>query len=430
MRFVAAVALLCGAVWGYENPIDIEKRGEWSIFPFFFSSDATGIAGGFGTVTQGLLQPQTTLVTSLFAGEPQTIETLGGDKEEFFHGGFFAFDDLKIPFSNRLYFSVMGADVSWPTSSYYIDGTHDSDRNDRIVSAGRDIFLYMKLGYVLPLGEGVDNSDGLYSIKGGFAQNREGYGGGLPFVTGRSMVGIKSLYQYREIEDYTAYGPWSTLSSQPLRESQGLRLFLSHNNTDFDMNPSRGYSFDLEYTFDIQNDAKWDYLKWKYSHYIPMPTLPHTVSDTLALNLWTAYSLEWADDRLSPEEIAAGRPPLGEGATLGGIFRMRGYESNRFSDRAALYMSAEYRAILENNPLKGSFVEKYLPVHIEWFELAGFVETGRVHSSYDTELLNDMKVDYGISLRAMTSDLPVRFDIAKGDEGTNMWVMIRHPFDF
>jgi len=44
--------------------------------------------------------------------------------------------------------------------------------------------------------------------------------------------------------------------------------------------------------------------------------------------------------------------------------------------------------------------------------------------------IRELKYDTGVSLCAMVAELPVRFDIAYGDEGMNMWVMIKHPFDF
>ena len=39
-----------------------------------------------------------------------------------------------------------------------------------------------------------------------------------------------------------------------------------------------------------------------------------------------------------------------------------------------------------------------------------------------------MKFDYGFSLRALTAKVPIRFDIASGSEGVNMWVMIKQTF--
>jgi outer membrane protein assembly factor BamA len=106
---------------------------------------------------------------------------------------------------------------------------------------------------------------------------------------------------------------------------------------------------------------------------------------------------------------------------------MRGYDNNRFSDKAAFYATAEYRAVLDWNPLKKN---DYIPVAVDWFQVVGFVEVGRVHDQYDFDLLSDMKYDVGISLRAMVAQLPVRLDVAYSDEGTNMWVMVQQPFDF
>ena len=54
----------------------------------------------------------------------------------------------------------------------------------------------------------------------------------------------------------------------------------------------------------------------------------------------------------------------------------------------------------------------------------------RVNDEYGFDLLKDLKYDAGISIRAMAAELPVRFDVAVGDEGLSMWVMIRQPFDF
>ena len=53
----------------------------------------------------------------------------------------------------------------------------------------------------------------------------------------------------------------------------------------------------------------------------------------LAFDAWTAVSPTW--------EVEGGRvehgPPTYTGATLGGLWRLRGYPSQRFSDKAAVY---------------------------------------------------------------------------------------------
>ena len=106
---------------------------------------------------------------------------------------------------------------------------------------------------------------------------------------------------------------------------------------------------------------------------------------------------------------------------------MRGYENNRFSDKAAFYATAEYRAIIDYNPFR---TNEFIPVPIDWFQIVLFAEAGRVNDTYNFDLLSDMKFDAGVSLRAMAAEIPIRLDIAYGDEGTNFWVMVFQPFDF
>jgi len=147
----------------------------------------------------------------------------------------------------------------------------------------------------------------------------------------------------------------------------------------------------------------------------------------LALSVWTGYSFSWDNTKEIAPGIAKNRPPTWEGARLGGLNRMRGYENDRFSDKAVFYATAEYRTILNYNPLKENSL---VPVAVDWFQVVGFVEVGRVHEQYNFDLISDMKYNIGISLRALVAQLPVRFDVAYGEEGTNMWLMINQPFDF
>ena len=147
----------------------------------------------------------------------------------------------------------------------------------------------------------------------------------------------------------------------------------------------------------------------------------------MAISTWTGYSFSWENDKEISPGINAHRPPTWEGARLGGFFKMRGYDNNRFSDKAAFYITAEYRAILDYNPLKDN---EYIPVDVDWIQVVPFVEAGRVHDTYNSDLVSDMKYDVGLSLRAMAAQLPVRLDVVYGKEGTNIWVMVNQPFDF
>ncbi len=392
--------------------------------PYVFSTDSTGFAGGVGVIKQGFLQPQTTLVATVFYGAEQDIITNGQKETANFSGGFLLFSNYKLPFTNRLFFSMYGMKSYFPKAKLYFNGENNSDQDHALVSSGASDFLYTTFSYVLPIGEGVDNPEGLYNLKNGFAMGREGYGGGAPFVTGRTSLGIKTFYSHDEYENYT---------EAPLSEwdSSGLRFFMQHENTDYDLNPSRGYQFQVQYSKDFgEGDSlqSWDFLEAKYNHYFNLPTFSWSQQNVLALSAWTGYSFSWdSDNTYGNTNIDAHRPPPQEGARLGGFNRMRGYGNNRFSDKAAFYASAEYRAILNYNPFR---TNKYIPVAIDWFQVVPFVEVGRVNDTYNFDLLSDMKYDVGISLRAMAAEIPVRIDVAYGDEGTNFWVMVYQPFDF
>ena len=106
---------------------------------------------------------------------------------------------------------------------------------------------------------------------------------------------------------------------------------------------------------------------------------------------------------------------------------MRGYANNLFSDKSSAYASVEYRAVLDWNPFRKN---DYIPVAIDWLQVVAFAEAGKVDDEYGFNLLNDMKFDAGISFRALAAKVPVRLDIAYGDQGVNAWVMVYQPFDF
>jgi len=415
-----------------ENLIDIDQKGDWIVLPYLFTSESTGLVGGVGTIAQGLLQPQTTLVASIMYGADEDVVTNGLDTTENFSGGFISFSDFKIPYTNRLFFSFWGLNKYTPKGMYYIDGSMDSKEGSGLLSSGETNYFYTKFTYVLPIGEGLNNPDGNYKLKDGFAMDREGYGNGSPFTTGRTTVGLETFYITQDYDNWKDIAEWAGITSKPEWNSKGIKLFLEHDNTDFDLNPSRGYNFLVKYSKDSGDDLQsWDFLEFKYSKYFELDNFSFSKQDVLALNAWSGYSFSWDNDNEILPSVASNRPPIDEGGYLGGMIRMRGYDSSRFSGKAVLYGTAEYRSMFKYNPFQSEkFLKKNTPIAIDWFQLVGFVEAGAVSDEYDSNLITDMKFDVGLSLRAMAAGLPVRFDVAYGDEGVNMWVMIHHPFDF
>jgi len=401
--------------------------------PYVFSTDSTGFAGGVGVIKQGFLQPQTTAIATLFYGAEQDIITNGKPDTANFSGGFAAIFDYLIPGTDRLLFSALGMKAYFPKARYYLyDHAHNSEEDSYVETSGDSDFIYATLEYVLPMGDGINNPEGHYVLQNGFALNREGYGGGVPFVTGRTSLGITGFYEHNTFENYQPAISRKDHSSKGLEEwdTNGLRFFVDHDNTDYDLNPSRGYQFRLQYSRDFgwgDSEETWDFLEFKYNHYIDLPTFSFTQQNVLAMSFWTGYSFSWDNNSEYKPGLDNHRPPPWEGARLGGMFRMRGYNTDRFSDKAAIYGTAEYRAILNWNPFRKN---EYIPVAVDWLQVVGFVEAGRVNDTYNFDLMHDMKFDVGISLRAMAAQTPVRIDVAYGDEGTNFWVMVFQPFDF
>jgi len=409
------------------NSDKIVQSKDIAYIPYVFSTDSTGFAGGVGVIKQGFLQPQTTAIATLFYGSEQEIITNSEADTANFSGGFVGIFDYLVPGSDRLLFSALGMKSYFPQARYYIyDRSNDSDEESYVETSGDTDFIYATLKYVLPMGDGLDNPEGHYVLNRGFAVGRENYGGGKPFVTGRTSLGVSGFYEHNTFENYLPSSPHSSNGIKSW-DTNGLRFFLDHDNTDYDLNPSRGYQFRLQYSKDFgwaDSEQSWDFLEFKYNHYIDLPTFSFTQQNVLAMSFWTGYSFSWESNDQSLDDH---RPPPWEGARLGGMFRMRAYDTNRFSDKATIYGTAEYRAILDWNPFRKS---EYLPVTVDWLQVVGFVEAGRVNDSYNFDLLQDMKFDVGVSLRAMAAQVPVRIDVAYGEEGVNFWVMVFQPFDF
>lgn len=109
---------------------------------------------------------------------------------------------------------------------------------------------------------------------------------------------------------------------------------------------------------------------------------------------------------------------------------MRGYPSQRFNDKAAVYYAAEVRLIPRWNPFeRWEWLQKH--VGIQWLQFVPFVEIGRVAPEYDVSTLHsDMKWNAGLGLRAWAKGIVARIDAAYSEEGVGVQMMISQPFQF
>jgi len=401
-----------------ENP----KTGqETLILPYGFPSDTLGTTFGVGGMAKGYYQDQL-----LFAG------TAFGSVDSAY-GAILGMWDLALPSTDRFYFSAIGSLGEYPRQRAYASlprqvqdnraGTNDSDENDFIEDDGTDNWWEMKLEYVLPIGGMRDSGMATYKLKNGMLVS--GASGGEdwnPLKSGATVVVVRQFNRYQEYE---------TDQGDLEGTIHPVEFGLLYNNTDFSSNPSTGSSQYFSVIRDfawLDSEETWTFLQFEASKYFSFGSSDSARQRVVALNFWTGDAISWEStvDK-DGNEIISHSPPFLEGAKLGGLYRMRAYPMNRFNDRSVIYTTAEYRYTPHWNPIGEVSWLRWLKM--DWMQLVGFAEGGRVASEYDvSELFSDWKADVGVGFRAMMAGGVVRFDYAVSEEGSSGWVMFGHPF--
>ncbi|MBT1444203.1 BamA/TamA family outer membrane protein [Shewanella sp. JM162201] len=399
-----------------------DRVRESLILPYAFSTETMGLNLGVGGMIKGWHQDQMTLGATAF----------GGDVSK---GGWAGVFNYRLPSTERWFVSAHGLWAYYPDQRAYaggsvvpiaadkpLPGSNDSSPEQYFEADGNSNWFDSRVEYTLPLGAGKERGMLEYQLKDGLLVSEPSGGGDWnPLDSGVTvaMLRLFSRYQSFEFESQKLDGDFSA-----------WELGLLYDNTDFATNPSYGSRQWFSYSSAIPSTvaSDWDFWQLSASKFFSFGESDYAHQRVLALNMWTGYSPSWELEVLSDgSRMVRHGAPYNEGATLGGFTRMRGYDLNRFHDKAALYASAEYRYTLKYNPLEDVHWLRFL--RLDWFQLVGFVEAGRVAPEYKLSTLTDeMKFDYGLSLRALTAGLVVRADLAKSDEGTNLWLMVDHPF--
>jgi len=392
------------------------------VLPYAFSTDSMGFTAGVGGGVKGYGQDQLLVAgTVLGSVEGAAVGVLG-------------MWDYKMPWVNRLFISAIGSLGYYPNQRAYAfpfypvgstrPGSNDSDSEQYVETPGDDNWFEFKLEYVLPMGSAKSSSMMDYRLKGGMLQSEPS--GGNMWNPLESGVTILLLKQYNRYQSYEPEG---------LEEVDGtihpFQFAIYYDNTDFPLNPSYGSSQFLAYTQDfawLESEETWSFIEFEASKYFSLGESDWAKQRVIALNFWTGDSPSWEEHLDENGNIdVTNRPPYFDGATLGGFYRMRGYENHRFNDKSVIYTTAEYRYTPHWNPIGEISWLRWL--HMDWWQFVGFVEGGRVANEYDfSELFSDWKVDAGVGLRAFMAGGVIRLDIAASEEGAAAWVMFGHPF--
>jgi len=169
---------------------------------------------------------------------------------------------------------------------------------------------------------------------------------------------------------------------------------------------------------------------FEFSKYVSLGASEKFRRNMLAFDFWTSNAFSWNRTSIQDGQIVNQRPPAYLGSTLGGLWRMRGYPTSRFNDKAAVYYAIEHRLIPQWNPFTNiEWIQEHLG--IEWWQWVMFVEAGRVAPAWSVSKLHSaMKWDAGIGVRAMAKGIVVRVDMAGSREGMGVSMMVGQPFQF
>jgi len=401
-----------------ENP---KGEKEFLILPYAFPSDSMGTTAGVGAMAKGYGQEQLLFGVTAFGSDDGAAGFIGG------------IWDYHLPWFERLYFSFMGSVGHYPRQRAYTTvhrtgsesdaGGNDSHPYDYIENQGLDNWFEYKFEYVFPIGSMHNNSIAEYHLSEGLLTS--GATGGdfwNPLETGVTVLVIKQFNRYQS---------YQTGDEKLEGTIHPIEVGLLYDNTDFPGNPSKGSSQYFGITHDngwMESEEKWTFIEFEASKYFDFGESQYARQRVIALNFWTGDSPTWdVTTSSSGASEVSNNPPFLEGARLGGFYRMRAYPNNRFNDRSVIYTTAEYRYTPKWNPIADISWLQFLKM--DWFQVAGFIEGGRVANEYSfSKLSSDWKMDVGVGLRAMVAGGVLRFDVATSDETTTGWVMFAHPF--
>lgn len=400
-----------------------EREPTASLMPFAFYSELLEAAGGLSLSARGYGQDQLFGQVTVIGSSNSSLYTVINLR------------DFRIPVSNRLFLSgrffggkfgliksFAGQNPDFPGQRA---GGNDSDVENYLELEGNEVDLDADLRFLFPIGHGRGEPIARVVLDQGLLHDgATGATGWHPFSSGRTFLEINPFYRKRKGDLPTG--------QETETETMGVKLGLTYENTDFSENPTRGSTYRLAYAKDWgekDGTVPWETVEAEYSKYFDLGSGTNSRQRVLAFNFWTIRTPTWWDFDLD----AAGqpvfrRPPSYKGATMGGWQRFRAFDQNRFNDSAAIMYTLEYRHTLKWNPI-GERKMLMSETDVDWFQLVGFTEVGRVAPEWDLSTLHeDLKWDAGAGLRVWANDLLLRVDVAYSSEGPGVQMMIEHPF--
>jgi hypothetical protein len=387
--------------------------------PFGFFSESFGLGLGVGWGLSHWPAPESSLLGAATVGTSGSYNlALGGSQ-------------WRVTGFERLYVSPMAVFARYIDQFLYVGsnnpgfegqraGASASDPDNVLAATQWDNWAKVEFKYLLPIADGRGKPVvNLYQVRDGVLEG--GATGGHsanPLTSGRSYVEFTPAWRNQTLENEGLEVPLETVN---------ITLALERDNRDYPDNPSRGslqrLSFQKDFT-DQDGLGGWEVWEVQFEKLFDFGASAQSQQRVLAFNFWSAYVPTWETDG---DGNVTNRPPQYEGATLGGLDRMRGFEGSRYHDKSAVYYGVEYRVIPRWQPVPEIEMLKW--AKIRYWQFAVFGEIGEVADSWDIDDLHSgMKADVGFSLRGMLYQAVCRLDIAFSEEGSRVVAMYGHPF--
>jgi hypothetical protein len=422
--FLLLASVLCFPHVVFAQAISVDSQGQSAQqtlnLPFAFYNENFGFTAAYVYGLVGFPQKQAALMTTVMIG------TKGSAM------GFLIGRDIQMPGVSRLFLDPIISIGYFSDIESYIDGnpdfpderagSNDSDEDNFVDGDGWDNFARLKFKYLLPIGNGKEQIISTYTIERGLLTS--GAAGGHawhPLASGKTYLELRPFWRSQQIDGDDIDDDIKT---------NGLDFSIFWDNRDFPATPSKGNSLRVKMSrdfgwFDSSDD--WTNIEGELDVYIPLHLSDGFRQTVLALDIWTSFSPTW--DRQENGAVE-NRPPAYTGSTLGGAWRLRGFPTKRFNDKAAIYYAAEFRMIPQWNPFeKWPRIQKFLG--IQWLQFVPLFEIGRVASEWKIGRLHaDMKWNAGLGIRAMAKGIVIRVDTVVSDEQIGVQMMISQPFQF
>ncbi len=389
------------------------------ILPYAFYTDALDLTVGAAFGTSGVFQPQTKIFLTGFVTTNESRIL------------FLSLFDYQVPFAQRVFINFLGSFAYYTDQREYTGfnagfpgehaGSNDSSEDNYLRGEGDDSWYDLEFRYLLPIGHGRHTLINSYILRNGLLVN--GQTGGdtwNPIISGRTNLQLSFFDRHRTIINE---------SGVDVGDSNGAIISMEYDNRDFLFNPGKGSLQKIIYKkdFGIESSGDWSVVQLDLRKYYLTGHTDKLRQSVLALNLWTSYTPSWKLKTDNNNPAIEGQPPNVMGSSLGGFYRLRSYPVERFSDKAAIYYSAEYRLMLDWSPWKNSKLLK--PLDIDWWMLVPFVELGRVAPHWSvSDLHQDMRSVLGVGLRLMAQKAVFRLDTGFSSDAWSMYAMVGHPF--